>query len=68
MHRYEDPTDPLNAAKYHTGQSCVEKGCTRPAGTHWSPFWCQPCNAARMNRISANLEAEVARREQPPRR
>lgn len=63
MHRFEDPSDPLNATKYYTGRQCVEKGCTRPAGTHWSPFWCQPCNAVRLNRISANLEAEVARYE-----
>ena len=41
----------------------MEKGCTNPAGTHWSRFWCQPCNAIRMNRISENLEREMARFE-----
>lgn len=56
MKRYEDPNDPLNAATHHTGKECIEKGCTRPAGTSWSPFWCQPCNSARMTRISDQLE------------
>jgi hypothetical protein len=52
----EDPNDELNSSIYHTGQPCLEKGCTKPAGTGWSPFWCQACNAARMKRISQNLE------------
>lgn len=56
MERYEDPQDPLNATSYHTGKTCIEKGCSRPAGTHWSPFWCQQCNAARMRRISGALK------------
>lgn len=55
--RHADPEDPLNASSYHTGRPCIEKGCDRPAGTHWSPYWCQPCNSARMSRISASLEA-----------
>lgn len=63
MERYEDPADPLNAATYHTGKPCIEKGCANPAGTHWSKFWCQPCNATRMRRISENLERELARLE-----
>lgn len=61
MERYQDPNDPLNGASYHTGKQCVERGCTRPAGTHWSKFWCQPCNAARMARIGGVLRHEVAR-------
>lgn len=56
MKRFEDPTDPLNGPKYHTGKECVERHCHRPAGTHWSPLWCQPCNAARMNRINDAFE------------
>ncbi len=60
LQRFEDPADELNSAKYHTGKQCVERGCTRPAGTHWSKFWCQPCNAARMNRIGSFLAKEAA--------
>lgn len=63
MERYQDPNDPLNGASYHTGKKCVERGCDRPAGTHWSKFWCQPCNAARLGRISGFLEHEVLRYE-----
>jgi hypothetical protein len=54
--RYADPADPLNGPKHHTGKPCIERGCTNPAGTAWSRFWCQPCNAKRMDRISASLE------------
>ncbi len=61
MERYEDPTDPLNGPGYHVGRPCIEPGCDRPAGTGWSPYWCQPCNAARIKRIDANLEAIAAR-------
>ena len=63
MERYQDPNDSLNGAQHHTGKKCVERGCDRPAGTHWSKFWCQPCNAARMGRISGILEQEVSRYE-----
>lgn len=59
MERYEDANDPLNAMKYHTGKLCIE-GCKRPAGTAWSPFWCQPCNAERMNRITSYLQGVAA--------
>jgi len=59
--RHADPADPLNAASYHTGKPCIEKGCDLPAGTHWSPLWCQPHNSERMDRITRNLEAELAR-------
>ena len=63
MPKYAEPSDPLNDASHHTGRPCIEKGCDRPAGTHWSPLWCQPCNTERMDRISRNLEQELARRE-----
>ena len=63
MERYEDPSDPLNGPEFHTGKRCIEKGCQRPAGTRWSKFWCQPCNAARMGRIGRTLEHELARLE-----
>ncbi len=55
MQAYADPHDPLNGSEHHSGRKCIEPGCDRPAGTAWSPFWCQPCNAVRMDRISASL-------------
>lgn len=51
---YADPDDPGNGSRYHTGKSCIE-GCGRPAGTAWSPFWCQKCNAERIERINVAL-------------
>jgi hypothetical protein len=61
--RYRDGNDELNSAAHHSGRRCVEKGCKAPAGTAWSPFWCFEHNVERMDRISANLEAELAYRE-----
>lgn len=55
---YADPDYSGNGSEYHTGELCIE-GCGRPAGTAWSPHWCQPCNTARMDRISASLK-EIA--------
>ena len=55
----DDPSDPKNSAKFHTGEKCIEKGCDRPAGTAWSPYWCQPCNAKRLHRVSDQLELAV---------
>lgn len=63
MERFEDPHDPLNSDKYHTGKKCIEKGCQNLAGTHWSKYWCQPCNAQRLTRITNNLENELNRLE-----
>lgn len=63
MERFEDPSDPLNGPAHHTGKLCIERGCERPAGTHWSRFWCQPCNAARMTRIGKALRVELDRHE-----
>lgn len=63
MERYEDPKDPMNGPEYHTGKKCIERGCTNPAGTGWSRFWCQPCNAKRLKRVSTTLEHELARLE-----
>lgn len=56
MKAYHDPAHPHNGPQYHTGKPCIERGCTNPAGTAWSPVWCQPCNAKRMDRISGSLE------------
>lgn len=61
MERCEDPSDALNGPEYHTGKKCVEKGCNNPAGTHWSPLWCQPCNAKRLNRVTASLQIVALR-------
>lgn len=60
-HPYRDPNHALNGPEYLSGRTCVERGCGRPAGTFWSPFWCQPCNATRMDRIGAFIEFEAAR-------
>lgn len=60
MKPYQDPNDPRNGPKYHTGNPCIER-CRRPAGTAWSPHWCQPCNAERLGRIDRSLQA-IARR------
>lgn len=56
MKPYEDPSHPANGPEHHSSKVCVEKGCTNPAGTAWSPFWCQAHNAERMNRIDAGLK------------
>lgn len=53
---HQDPGHPYNGPAHQTGEPCIE-GCGRPAGTAWSPLWCQPCNAERMDDISASLES-----------
>ncbi len=53
---YEDPANPNNGQQYRTGKPCIEEGCSLPAGTAWSPFWCQKHNAERMARIGENLD------------
>jgi len=55
----DDPTAPQNGAEHHTGKLCIEQGCDKPAGTAWSPFWCQACNAKRLNRVSEQLQLAV---------
>ena len=55
MEPYEDPNHPSNGVKYQTGKKCIEKECENPAGTAWSPYWCQVHNAERMNRITEHL-------------
>lgn len=56
MEAFEDSAHEWNGPAYHTGKLCVERGCERPAGTAWSSYWCQPCNAERMRRITRQLE------------
>lgn len=61
MEPCQDVNHPHNSPKLHTGKKCVEMGCDKPAGTGWSPFWCQACNAKRLMHISAVLHHEVDR-------
>lgn len=58
---YDDLDHKYNSAKYHTGKPCVESGCDLPAGTWWSPLWCQKHNAERIERISKALREEISR-------
>lgn len=58
---YADPEHEYNSAIYHSGIACIESGCDRPAGTAWSPLWCQACNAKRLERVSANLSYGLSR-------
>ena len=59
MAGYDDPKDPGNSKRYHTGKRCIEPGCNNPAGTAWSPYWCFQHNVERINRISQQLDAMV---------
>lgn len=36
---------------------CVEFGCDEPAGTPWSPYWCEAHDKERRDRITATLDA-----------
>lgn len=53
---HEDPAHEGNSARHHTGKPCIEPGCDKPAGTVWSPLWCQECNAKRIRRVTHSLE------------
>lgn len=55
MQAFEDKNHEGNSKKYHTGKQCIEKGCNKPAGTAWSPYWCFDCNVERMRRIESQL-------------
>lgn len=63
MLAYKDPNHEGNSQKYHTGKTCVTKGCGQPAGTFWSPAWCFEHNADRMDRIGASLTDIALRAE-----
>ena len=56
MEEYEDPDNESNSPKYHTGQECIEDGCTNPAGTAWSPHFCFECNSKRFKKIDAGFD------------
>lgn len=58
-HNYKDPNDIGNSEKYHTGKSCIEDNCNRPAGTMWGKLWCYECNVKRIDRISKQLSSIV---------
>ena len=30
--------------------------CTNPAGTKWSPHWCERCNKLRLDKITKSFE------------
>lgn len=63
MEPFEDPNNLGNSEKYHTGKECIEPGCDNPAGTAWSPYWCQSCNAKRINKISFQLVSMIKKME-----
>ena len=64
---YADPSHPGNSPKHLTGKLCVERGCGKPAGTAWSPYWCMACNVKRFDRIDAGLERVMRELEAPGR-
>lgn len=53
---YWDKNHKFNSSKYHTGKKCIEKGCDKPAGTIWSPYWCYKHNAKRLERVAKQLD------------
>jgi hypothetical protein len=59
MEPCEDPDHKGNNSKYHSGLPCDVDGCKEPAGTVWSPYWCQKHNAERMMRITKSLNEMV---------
>lgn len=63
MLNYENRKHEGNSAKYHTGKTCAEKGCEKPAGTFWGPLWCFDHNVERMRRITSALDDAVKRAE-----
>lgn len=40
-----------------------ENNCTSVAGTRWSPYWCERCNALRLDYIAKQFEAMAAEGE-----
>ena len=68
MEAYKDPNHPFNSSKYHTGKACITVGCSRPAGTKWGAYWCQVCNAKRLDSINESFRALIGKKAQdgPP--
>ena len=52
-----DPDHEGNSSAHHTGKPCVERGCTEPAGTAWSPLWCVTHNMERMRHVDRGFES-----------
>lgn len=42
-----------------SGRSCIEVGCSEPAGTLWGPLWCPEHDRQRLDRITDQLERLV---------
>ena len=59
MIAFEDPSHPGNGPAYHSGEPSHVKGCDRPAGTFWLPYWCFEHNVERIRRITRQLD-EIA--------
>ncbi len=57
---YQDPKHPGNSLQHRSGKPCIDRGCTEPAGTLWSPLLCFRHNVERLDRITVNLEAVAA--------
>lgn len=58
MNAFEDPNHPGNGPEYHSGLPCCYKvGCSNPAGTAWSPYFCFSCNVERLRRFGSALES-----------
>ena len=64
MDAFENPNHSGNSDKYHTGKTCIEKGCEKPAGTAWGLFWCFEHNVKRMGGITKKLEEITQERRQ----
>ena len=56
MENFENPEYEGNSSKYHTGKKCIERGCEKPAGTTWSPYWCFEHNVERIKRVDEGFE------------
>ena len=56
MIAYEDPNHKGNSPAYHTGETCITAGCSRPAGTLWSALWCFEYNVARIKSINNDFK------------
>ncbi len=55
----DDIRHPGYSPEYHTGKSCIEIGCNKPAGTAWTPYWCAEHDIERKKRISSNLDSMI---------
>jgi hypothetical protein len=60
MTRYDDPNDPRNWPESHTGKPCIEPGCSKTAGTEWSPYWCFEHNVERIKKIDTQLRKLIS--------